>query len=381
MKGNINLGRVFGIPLRLHYTWFIIFVFVTLLRVLNPSISPPYPPIAQRILLGALTSLLFFASIVTHELAHSVLAIRNNIPVKDITLFVFGGVSQITKEATSPRAELSIAIVGPLTSLALAGVFYGVHLWLTAAGQSLASSLIQWLAWINVLLAAFNLIPGFPLDGGRMFRALVWRRTHDYRRATRIAARVGQGIAYALIAGGFVMMFISRLWVVDGMWLVFIGWFLSDAARASYQQVLVRDALTGITARQVTDYASPLIPPHTNLTDLVQQYVLPTGRSCFLISWGAELKGMVTLEQIRKVPRSRWATTTVEDIMTPASKLKTAYAGQDIFSVLQQMDGPNATHIPVMEAGKVIGIISRDDVARLLRARAELGTSSTHGQQ
>ena len=373
MRGNISLGRVIGIPLRLHYTWFVIFALVTVSLVVNPLVEPPYPPIAQRIILGILTSLLFFASIVTHELAHSILAIRNNIPVKEITLFVFGGVSQITKEATHPRAELSIAVVGPLTSLALAGIFYALHLLLASANQVLAASLMQWLALINVLLAVFNLIPGFPLDGGRIFRAFVWHKTHDYHRATRVASRVGRGIAYAFITGGIVLIFVLQRWF-DGMWLILIGWFLNDAARASYQQVLLRDALVGITARQVTDYASPLIPPHTNLMELVEQYVLPTGRSCFLISWGVDLEGMVTLQRIKKIPRTRWATTTAQNIMTPASKLKVAHADQDLLGVLQEMNGESANHIPVTEAGQVIGIINREDVARFLRTRAEFGT-------
>jgi Zn-dependent protease/CBS domain-containing protein len=375
MRGSISLGKVLGIPLRLHYTWFVIFALVTLSLVLNPLIEPPYPPLGQRIILGVLTSLLFFASIVAHELAHSIFAIRNNIPVKDITLFVFGGVSQITKEATHPRAELSMALVGPLTSLALAGIFYGLHLILASANQFLVAGSMWWLAWINVLLAVFNLIPGFPLDGGRVFRALVWHRTRDYRRATRIATTVGRAIAYAFIAGGIVLILVRQSWF-DGIWLVLIGWFLNDAARASYQQVLLRDALIGITARQLTDYASPLIPPHMNLAELVEQYVLPTGRSCFLISWGAELEGMVTLQQIKRVPRTRWATTTAQDIMTPANKLKIAQADQDLSAVLQEMNGENATHIPVIEAGKVIGIINREDIARFLRARAEFGAAS-----
>jgi Zn-dependent protease/CBS domain-containing protein len=375
MRGNISLGRVFGIPLRLHYTWFIIFALVTYSLVFYDA-GQPYP-IEQRIILGILTSLLFFASVITHELAHSILAIRNNIPVKEITLFVFGGVSQITKEATRPRAELLIAIVGPLTSLALAGIFYGLHLLLAGTQQILAASLMWWLAWINVFLAVFNLIPGFPLDGGRIFRALVWQRTHDYHRATRIATKVGQGIAYAFMAVGIASIFAPLLPWFNGLLLIFIGWFLRDAARASYQQVLLRDALTGITARQITDYGCPLIPPHLNLMELVQQHILPTGRSCFLISWGAELEGMVTLQQIKKVPRTRWAITSVQDIMTPASKLKVAYADQDILSVLQEMNGESTNHIPVMEAGKVIGIINREDIARFLRTRADFGISST----
>jgi len=304
------------------------------------------------------------------------LAIRNNIAVKEITLFVFGGVSQITKEATHPRAELLIAIVGPLTSLALAGIFYGLHLLLAETQHILAASLMQWLALINAILAVFNLIPGFPLDGGRIFRALVWHRTHDYHRATRIATKVGQGIAYAFIAGGIVLIFALQSWF-NGLWLIFIGWFLRDAARDSYQQVLLRDALIGITARQGTDFGCPLISPDLNLTELVQQYILPTGRSCFLISWGAELEGMVTLQQVKKVPRTRWAITSVQDIMTPASKLKVAYADQDILSVLQEMDGESANHIPVMEDGKVIGIINREDIGRLMRTRADFRTSST----
>lgn len=375
MRGNISLGRVFGIPLRLHYTWFIIFALVTYSLVFYDA-GQPYP-IEQRIILGILTSLLFFASVITHELAHSILAIHNNIPVKEITLFVFGGVSQITKEATHPRAELSIAIVGPLTSLALAGIFYGLHLLLAGTQQILAASLMWWLAWINVFLAIFNLIPGFPLDGGRIFRALVWQRTHDYHRATRIATKVGQGIAYAFMAVGIASIFAPLLSWFNSLLLIFIGWFLRDAARASYQQVLLRDALIGITARQVTDYDCPLIPPHLNLMELVQQHVLPTGRSCFLISWGTELEGMVTLQQIKKVPRTRWAITSVQDIMTPASKLKVAYADQDILSVLQEMNGESANHIPVMEGGKVIGIINREDIARFLRTRADFGISST----
>ena len=375
MRGNISLGKVFGIPLRLHYTWFIIFAWVTFSLVFYDA-GQTYP-IEQRIVLGILSSLLFFASIIIHELAHSILAIRNNIPVKEITLFVFGGVSQITKEATHPRAELSIAMVGPLTTLALAGIFYGLHLLLAATNQILGASLMWWLAWINVLLAVFNLIPGFPLDGGRIFRALLWQRTRDYHRATLIATKVGQGIAYALMAVGITSIFVPLLPWFNGLLLIFIGWFLRDAAKASYQQVLLRDALTGITVRQATDYDCPLIPPHLNLMELVQQYILPTGRSCFLISWGAELEGMVTLQQIKKVPRSRWAIITVQDIMTPASKLKVAYVDQDILNVLQDMNGQSANHIPVMEAGKVIGIINREDIARFLRTRADFGTSST----
>ncbi len=227
MKDSIGLGKILGIPLRLHYTWFIIFVLVTASLVL--SFSGDYP-IEQRVGLSILTSILFFGSIIIHELAHSILAMRNGIPVKGITLFVFGGVSQIAKEATHPRAELLIAVVGPLASLAMAGIFYGLHFLV----HGLLAAFMWWLAIINVALAVFNLIPGFPLDGGRIFRAIIWHRTGDYRKATNVASKVGQGIAYAFIIGGIAIMFAQQLWF-NGLWLIFIGWFLHDAARASYQ--------------------------------------------------------------------------------------------------------------------------------------------------
>ncbi|MHC1578157.1 MAG: site-2 protease family protein, partial [Dehalococcoidia bacterium] len=238
----------------------------------------------------------------------------------------------------------------------------------------LIASLVWWLAWINVVLAVFNLIPGFPLDGGRIFRALVWHKTQDYHKATRIATKVGQGIAYAFIAGGIAVIFILHSWF-SGLWLVFIGWFLNNAARASYEQVLVRDALVGVTARQITDYGCPLIPPHMTLAELVEQYIWATGRDCFLISWGVGLEGIVTQQQIKRVSRNLWATTSVQDIMTPASKLKVAYAEQDILDVLEEMNGENAEHIAVMEAGKLIGMINREDIARFIRTRTGFGIS------
>ena len=370
MKGSIGLGRVFGIPLRLHYTWIIIFVLLTTSLVFYFPIQGFYP-IEQRIIFGVLTSALFFASIIIHELAHSILAIRNGIPVREITLFVFGGVSQITKEATHPKAEFLIAMVGPLASLAMGGIFYGIHLVALEANQ-LLTAFLWWLAIINVILALFNLIPGFPLDGGRVLRAIVWQRTHDYYRATSIATKVGQGIALLFIIGGIAIILVHHLWI-NGLWLIFLGWFLRDAAKASYQQVSLHGFLAGIKVRQVMDSNYPLIPPELNLSRLVQEYILPTGRNCFLVAKEATLEGMVTLGQIKKIPSAKWDDTSVQDIMTPASMLKAAYPAQDILSLLEQMSEEDATHIPVIEEGRVIGIVNREDLARFVRTRADLG--------
>jgi Zn-dependent protease len=370
MRDSISLGKILGVPLRLHYTWFIIFVFLTVSLVLY--VSGDYP-IEQRIILGIITSALFFGSIIVHELAHSVLAIRNGIPVKDITQFIFRGVTQITREATRPKTELLVAIVGPLASLAMGGIFYGAYFLLAQTQQTVAASLMQWLAMINVILAVFNLVPGFPLDGGRIFRALVWQRTGNYVRATSIATKVGRGIALAFIIGGIVIIFALHLWF-QGLWLVFIGWFLHDAARASYQQVLLRNALYGITVYHVMDHGSPLISRDLNLRDLVQQYILPTGRTGFPVTREAVLDGMVTLQRIKKTPKAKWDITSVQDIMTPASKLKVAHPDQDILTLLQEMSGKTVNHIPVIQEGKVIGMVNREDLTRFLRTRVDLGT-------
>lgn len=208
MRDSIGLGKIFSIPLRLHYTWFIIFTLVTISLVLY---FPGDYPIVERIAFGILASILFFTCIIIHELAHSVLAIRNSIPVKEITLFVFGGVSHITKEATRPNTELLIAVVGPLASLVMGGIFYGLSILLAEVHQTLMAHLLQWLAIINEVLALFNLIPGFPLDGGRVFRAIIWRKTGSYHRATHIATNIGQGIAYAFMVGGLAIILVTHL--------------------------------------------------------------------------------------------------------------------------------------------------------------------------
>jgi len=374
VRGQISLGKVFGIPLKLHYTWFIIFALVTL-SLVRYAVDQTYA-IEQGIVLGILTSALFFTSIITHELAHSVVAIRNSIPVREITLFVFGGVSQITREATSSRAEFSVAIVGPLASLGMAGIFYGMHLLLSTTQQTLAADLTQWLALINVLLAVFNMIPAFPLDGGRILRALLWHRTRDYDSATRIAARTGQAISFVFIAVGIALVILARAYWFSGLWLILIAWFLHDAARASYRQASFRGSVGAITVREVTDYGCPTVHPETNVADLIQEHILPTGSSCFLVTRGDVPEGMVMLQQVKKTPRERWSVTSVSDIMVAIGKLKTASIDQDALSVLQDMVEESMDHLPVSDGDRVVGVIHRDEVIRYLRTRAELVSGS-----
>ncbi|MFC2057252.1 site-2 protease family protein [Chloroflexota bacterium] len=255
MGKTFNLGKLFGIQFRLHFTWFIIFILVT--------VSLVYPNYAQWSYwgIGIVTSLLLFASVVAHELAHSLVGRANGIPIKSITLFIFGGVAQMTKEATRPGAELKMAVAGPICSLVIGGLF-GLLWWLIPNKAAPVADMIRWLAVINGILAAFNLIPGFPLDGGRVFRSLLWRFTGNYSRSTRIATRVGQGLGYSFILGGILIIFLHPfdLTWFDGIWIAFIGWFLGSAASASYRQICWQEALHSFTVSEIIPPDSPTVP-------------------------------------------------------------------------------------------------------------------------
>jgi Zn-dependent protease len=335
MGSALNIGKLFGIQLRLHYTWFIIFVFLTVLLV-----SPHWSSLLWWVI-GIITCLLFFASVVAHELAHSLVGRANGIPIKSITLFIFGGVAQMTREATRPGAEFKMAAAGPICSLVIGGLFF--LLWLFTPGMiEPIATMVQWLAFINVALAIFNLIPGFPLDGGRVFRSLLWQFTGNYQRSTKIATRVGQGVGYLFILGGILIAFLRPFGMswFNGLWLVFIGWFLENAASASYRQAQWRETLHGFTASQVMSSDCPVVASDNNIKPVSQQ---------------------------------DWDVTQVKEVMTPINKLKVAYHDQDALSILEQMDEDDINQMPVVSEGRVIGLIARDNLIRLLRIRSESG--------
>lgn len=375
MGNAFNLGKLFGIQFRLHYTWFIIFILITVSFSWQffPIIYPD-GPLALHWAMGIVTSLLFFASILAHELAHSLVGRANNIPIKSITLFIFGGVAQMTREARSAGAELKMAAAGPACSLAIAGLFYSVSFFTQDAIVPVAAVAFQ-LAYINVFLAAFNLIPGFPLDGGRVFRSILWKVTGNYKRSTRIATRVGQGTGYLFILGGILIVFLQPFgwgWF-SGLWLAFIGWFLGNAASASYRQAQWRGALQGFTASQVMTSDYPVVPLSITVGQLVQGYIFTSGRGCFLVADEGGVRGILTLPNIKSVPQPNWGVTQVKEIMTPVDKLKIASPDQDALSILEQMDESSINQMPVVSEGRVIGLITRDNLIRLLRTRSELG--------
>ncbi|MBA7466284.1 MAG: CBS domain-containing protein [Dehalococcoidia bacterium] len=373
MGGAFSLGRIFGIQFRIHYSWFIIFVLIT------GSLSWQYFPYTYPEwsaptywLTGIATSLLFFASVVAHELAHSLVARANDIPVKSITLFLFGGVAHMAREASRHGAELRMALAGPVASLVIGGLFFGLHLLLQSVNEPVAA-LTFWLARINVVLALFNLIPGFPLDGGRVFRSLLWRFSGNYQRATRIAFEVGRGVGYLFVAGGVILMFLSRENWFNGLWLAFIGIFLAYMATASYRQTQWQAALMGVKVADVMTTTCPVISPYVTISRVVQDYIFVGGHQCFMVTDGGELQGILTLRNIKSVDQKTWDTTAVSDVMTPAERLKVVRMDEEVLSVIEQMEEYGISQMPVESGGRIIGLVTRDDVLRLLYTRSRLG--------
>jgi len=380
MGSAFNLGRIFGIQFRLHYTWFIIFLLITssLSWQVFPALYPGWTGLTYWVI-GIVTSLLFFASVVAHELAHSLVGRANGIPIKSITLFIFGGVAQMTREAARPGAELKMAAAGPACSLVIGGLF--ALIWfLTRGVLEPIAALAFWLAQINVVLAIFNLIPGFPLDGGRVFRSLLWRFTGNYKRSTQIAVRVGRGVGYSFIGIGIIVAILSLsglapfgLGWFSGLWLAFIGWFLENAASSSYRQVRWRDALHGFSASQVMTTAYPTVPPNITVKELVQGYVLTGGHQVFMVAAEGRLEGILTLDNIKSISQPSWEVTQVKEIMTPADKLRVAYPDQEALSILGQMEAGGINQMPVVSGGRVIGLITRNNLIRFLHVRSKLG--------
>jgi Zn-dependent protease len=371
---GIQIGKIYGIPILLHPSWFFIFglialSFVSKFEALNVSI-----PATRLWGLGIATSVLFFGSLVFHEMAHSVIAKHYKIPVISITLFIFGGVARIGRDPARAIEEFNIAVAGPISSLLLAGGFGIVAV---AAGTNLIlQALAGSLAWINLSLALFNLLPGFPLDGGRIFRAIVWGATKDYSRATRIAARSGQVVAYGLIAFGA----ISALYgyktggdTINGMWLAFIGWFLLTTARQSRAQADARGALEGLRVSDIMTAELPTVGREISLEDYARE-ILRTGRRAHLVVAHDQLVGLMTAEAMHSVPQQDWDVTSVQAVMLPKDKLLWAAPEESALSLLDRMRNVGMQQMPVIAGGSVVGIVTRDSILQVLQARGEIGS-------
>ncbi len=370
-RHHIPLGRILGIPIGLDYSWFVIFALIT--WMLGGSYYPAefkdWPPLLYWVM-GAVTAIMLFASVLLHELGHSVVALRYKISVRSITLFLFGGVAQIGSEPPSATAEFFIASAGPLVSLALAILFYAVQP--LVASLDPLWGLAKYLAYINLSLVLFNLIPGYPLDGGRVFRAIVWAITGNLRRATLIAANVGRFFALLFIFIGVWQMFSGNFG--GGLWIAFIGWFLDSAASGQVHQVMFQGLLAGHRVSQAMSTRCATVPVDLTLQQLVDEHILVSGRRCFLVNRGDDTVGMMTLHRIKEVPRPDWATMSTAQVMLPLEKVERLDPDTELWVALQKMDRDGVNQLPVARDHHVIGMLSRDDVITFLGTLQELGT-------
>ena len=383
--GGVRLGRIAGIEVLMDWSLLLIFVLilVSLAGGVFPAWHPDWSPgLIWLTALGA--AILFFVSVLLHELAHAVVGRRGGVTIRRITLFMFGGMAHMENEAPSWRAELMMALAGPFTSFALGILFAALAGAIAgpieinpqdpaAAFSALGPvpSLLAWLAQVNIILAIFNLVPGFPLDGGRVLRAIMWGITGDFLAATRRASRAGQVIAWMLMAIGFLMVLGLQVpffgtGPVSGLWLIFIGWFLNNAAVMSYRQLIVRDSLEGVPVSRLMQTRFTRVDPDMPVATLLDEHVMASGQRAFPVEQDGRLIGMVCLRDLNKRGRDAWGVTTVREIMTPVDRLTTVSPRDEAFDVLALLGQRDLNQLPVVDNGRLVGMIRREDILKWL---------------
>lgn len=362
-RHTIPLGKIFGTVVELDYSWFLVFgLFTWVLAVSYYPAEFKNWSTGEYWLMGALTAIMLFVSVLLHELGHTAVAKRFGISVPRITLFIFGGVSQMEAEPTSAAADFWIAIAGPIVSLALGGICWELRPIFATVPPLLA--LTKYLALLNLGLGAFNLIPGFPLDGGRVFRAIVWGVTGNFQRATAAATLTGRFFGFLLVFLGVWQALAGNFF--NGLWIAFIGWFLESAAASQVQQQRLKDLLAGHKVSEMMSRDCTQISGDLTLQELIDKHILGAGHRCFVVSRGGETVGLVTLSEIKKVPRASWSTTSVAQVMIPSDKLTSTPANAEAWTTIESMGRNGINQLPVVEGDKIIGVLSRDDLVHYL---------------
>jgi len=372
---GLRIGRILGIPIYVHASWMIIFVLITMSLAMQFTQEHPQWTATQHWGVGIATSLLFFASVLFHELSHSMVARLYKIRVVSITLFVFGGVARIGREPAKAMQEFNIAIAGPIASFFLAAGFYGLAMFFPYS--QMTGALATWLWQTNAALALFNLLPGFPLDGGRIFRAIVWGVTKDFSRATKVAGMSGKIVAYGMIVFGAYMGISKGQWT-SGLWLAFIGWFLLNAAQESVAQVAIRETLSGLQAADVMSHEVPTVPRNMSLEEYGSE-VARTGRRCHLVTTEDRLVGMINVHTLNSVPRPDWGNMSVQGVMIPRDKILWARPEEPLLGLLERLVSADVNQMPVVtesenDGAHIIGMITRDSILRVMQARSEVGS-------
>ncbi len=375
MRATIRFGRILGIEVGVHYSWFLIAVLITVsLAGHFHEVNADWGDVVIWIA-SIITGVLFFAGVLVHELAHSVVARARGGSVRSITLFALGGMAQIDKDVEDASTEFLMAIAGPLTSGAIgclclgAAATLGWRPHLTPATPTLA--VLVWLGYINISLGIFNMIPGFPLDGGRVFRAIIWWFTRSRDRATAIAARVGQAVALLFILYGLWGFFGGRAGY-GGLWLALIGWFLLEASRSSLLQMQMVARLAGVTAADVMARDCPVVDSRLSLQAFVQEQLLRGAEECYVVKEDGYVVGVVTTRDVTAIPKGRWPATTVKDAMRPLARLKAVTSATPLMEALETMGRYRLRQMPVVDGGELQGILTRGHILQVLEAREQL---------
>lgn len=371
MRASIKLFRIAGIDIGIHFSWIFIFVFFAWTLAQNFATLYPGWGTAAHWIYGIITSLMLFVSVLIHELAHSSVAKARGLPVHSITLFILGGVSNLEEEPKKPMIEFSMAIVGPGTSFLLALIFWLITLGIPETNTP-GRAVFGYLWLINLSLGIFNLLPGFPLDGGRVLRSILWGSTGNLVKATNTAGIVGQVFGWALIGAGIYLIFSVSLF--SGLWMAFIGWFLMSAADASRKEIKIRERLSGVKVKELMNMNVPTISPETTVQDMVSGIFRRQHDRAVPVCQGGQLTGIATIDDVKKVPQERWAVTPVRDIMT-SGNLYTVTPEDNLNAAMELIAKHNINQVLIKDGGKCAGLLTRADIIRYIQMSQELGIS------
>ncbi len=360
MGGTFRVARIFGIDIEIHPSWLLILAFVawSLSDNLFPSRYESWSTAAYWIV-GVSSAVLLFVTVLIHEMAHALVARWRGLPVPRITLFIFGGMSHMSRQPATAGEEFQIAAAGPATSIVIAAITGAVGFLVHGTSEK-AEAILFYLAFVNLALGIFNILPGFPLDGGRVLRSIAWKRTGSFRRATRIASSVGEMFGYGMIVTSVFILLAGG--VLDGLWLAFIGWFLLGAARGEASNLQLEGVLKRLTARDVMQADFPSVTPGTPVSEIVHDYMVGKGERAVLVANGGAVSGLITVSDVRRVPRDAWSQVPAQRIMTPRSSVITVNAGQPAVEVLVLLGEKGLNQVPVLEDGRMIGLVTRREL-------------------
>ena len=372
MLGTFPIARIKGIRIEIHPSWLLILALLSwmLADSVFPDMYDTWSTAAYWVV-GISAALLLFFTVLVHELAHAIVAERRGVPVPNITLFIFGGVSHLGKQPETSGGEFAIAVAGPLTSFAIA-ILSGAVALAASYWNEKVTGIFGYLAVVNLSLGVFNLVPGFPLDGGRILRSIAWRRTGNFARATRIAGSTGEAVAFIMIAIGAVLLLYG--YVFDGLWLMLIAWFLTGAAKAETQGAVVESALAKLHVRDLmrTDYAT--VQPGISVQEVVDEHMLRHGERAVIVALDDAVQGIVTVADVRHAEREAWPSTPIRAVMTPRENVVTVSAEATALEALQTLSSKGVHQAPVLDAGRMVGLITTRQLMDRLQLAETLGT-------